>query len=162
MSDFGELYDHIVSHVEQSRLVPTPPKEPTTGTNEPLLFAFHRKSDPLTGMAAFVPSIDDPQVADQTRRLFAMIREMVHLMEGKRPDINPIPPLNAVRLDDGSVLVEWTFPDFRVGFNIEHQPDDSGWHMMSTKRLGQLTASGQLMHMERVVLSLFEFIVSNI
>ena len=42
--------------------------------------------------------------------------------------------------EDGSIIVEWIFPGFRFGLNIEKDKKESGWHVVSK----QITASGPL------------------
>ena len=34
-------------------------------------------------------------------------------------DLIYLPRLNAFNLEDGSVLIEWKFNDFRIGFGVE-------------------------------------------
>ncbi len=40
-----------------------------------------------------------------------------------------IPKLHSVNVDDGSILFEWISKDFRIGFNIEPDPDESSWNL---------------------------------
>lgn len=54
------------------------------------------------------------------------------------------PPLRATLADDASLLIEWTFEDRRLGFNIEPNQDDSGWYFVSSKNAGGRCASGNL------------------
>lgn len=60
---------------------------------------------------------------------------------------------------DGSKMVEWIFPKFRVGFNLEPDPEDSGYHLVSDNR----TESGplRLVDMDNVIVRIFAFIVEN-
>jgi hypothetical protein len=97
----------------------------------------------------------------------SIIGQMIQLVkqerEGREPnDMPPLPPLRACVDIDGSVLLEWIFPDFRVGFNIEPDPQDSGWHLVSNKKVGEITASGQLTNTSEIVAALLDFILPNI
>jgi len=49
-------------------------------------------------------------------------------------------PIHAYEEEDGSIVVEWIFPDMRIGLNIEKDKNESGWHVVSK----QITASGPL------------------
>ena len=51
-----------------------------------------------------------------------------------------LPEIHAHEEDDESVMVEWIFPGFRVGLNIEKDKKESGWHVVSK----QITASEPL------------------
>lgn len=55
---------------------------------------------------------------------------------------NNFPPLYVKWLDDNSVLIEWIYKDFRIGFTIEPDIKDSGWYIISNKNLGEYSASG--------------------
>ncbi len=41
--------------------------------------------------------------------------------------------VHAVSCDDGSVFVEWIRPDRRIGFGVELDPAEDGWHFVSKK-----------------------------
>jgi hypothetical protein len=57
---------------------------------------------------------------------------------------NYLPPLTLSILDDGSVLIEWIFKDFRVGFSIEPHVDESSWYMVTNQNLEEFSRSGKL------------------
>ena len=41
-----------------------------------------------------------------------------------------VPALHTTQADDGSVIVEWTFRDRRLGFSFEPNPEESGWYFV--------------------------------
>ena len=53
-----------------------------------------------------------------------------------------LPQIYAHKEEDDSIVVEWIFPDFRIGLNIEKDKKESGWHVVSK----QITASGPLFY----------------
>ena len=53
-----------------------------------------------------------------------------------------LPKIYAHKEEDDSIVVEWIFPDFRFGLNIEKDKKESGWHVVSK----QITASGPLFY----------------
>ena len=109
-----------------------------------------------------ISQIQNPNVAEQLDKLLSIIDKIFYVAQQGKIDLSYIPSLNAHVDEDGSVLVEWIFPDFRTGFNIEPNPDDSGWHLVSNKALNEYTASGQLADMNEIILFLLKFIFSNI
>lgn len=40
-------------------------------------------------------------------------------------------PLKFVKVDDGSILIEWIYSSFRIGFSVEKNEQDSFWYLVS-------------------------------
>lgn len=57
---------------------------------------------------------------------------------------NYLPPLMFNNLVDGSVLLEWVFKDFRVGFAFETDNNESSWYLVANKNLEEASMSGLL------------------
>lgn len=108
-----------------------------------------------------IPQIENADVAEQVDNLLSFINIIVNVEQQDRVDLSHIPPIHAYVEEDGSALLEWIFPDFRIGFNLESNPDDSGWHLVSGKNLRNKTESGQLMNIPKIVSYLFDFIRLN-
>ena len=125
-------------------------------------FRLRGESNPVKQARKIIPQIENAEVAKQVDRLLSFINKIVNIAEQKEVDLSHIPPLHAYVEEDGSVLLEWVFPNFRIGFNIESNPDNSGWHLVSNKKLGDMTASGQLANMGEITILLLDFILSNI
>jgi len=135
----------------------------TRGSSEPVgEFSMRGKMNTVRGAAKIVAHIQNAKVAEQLERLLLTIQGMIQVAKDRCPELGEIPPLHAHIDEDGSALVEWVFPEFRVGFNLEPNPADSGWHLVSNKRLQDLTASGQLANMEAIVPMLVDFILPNV
>jgi len=111
-----------------------------------------------------VSQIKNSDVTKQLDKLLSSIDKIFNDAPQRGVDLSCIPPLHAHIDEDGSVLLEWIFSDFRIGFNIEPNPDDSGWHLVSNKTLNEYTASGQLAdtNMNEIIIRLLNFIHSNI
>ena len=77
-------------------------------------------------------------------------------------DIGKIPALNATNLEDDSLLIEWTFPTFRIGFVIETNKEDSVWYLVSTIEKTDFNKSGSLISIdkERLLMDLVSFVIS--
>jgi hypothetical protein len=56
-----------------------------------------------------------------------------------------LPPFRAFEAEDGSLLIEWIFTHFRIGFSIEPDKKDSGWFLVSDDTAGRINASGHLL-----------------
>lgn len=125
-------------------------------------FSVRRERDPVRQARSIVSQVEDPAVARQVESLLSTIHSILERVQEEKGDLSHIPPIHAYVADDGSVLIEWIFPDFRVGFNIEPNPADSGWHLVSNKNLEEKTESGQLTSMSDVIALFLESILPNI
>jgi len=104
--------------------------------------------------------IHDTKIKEQVEKLISIIccfLDFAHQLKGDMP----IPPLYAAITEENSVLIEWIFPDFRVGFNIEADPSESGVYIVSGKKFDGLIYSRKLEYM-RDILLVFRYIFSNI
>lgn len=61
--------------------------------------------------------------------------------KGRLPNL---PIIRFVEAPDKSVLLEWIFPHWRIGFSIEPNVEESGWFFSSDKSAGSVIAGGQL------------------
>jgi hypothetical protein len=135
----------------------------TTGSSDEIrVFQFLGKSDPVKEAQDFIPNIENKIVSDQAEKLLFMIQKMVGYLKYSRPDLKNIPKLILNAEENGAVSIEWIFPDFRVGFNLEPNPTESGWHLISNKKLNEITMSGQLKSLDATIPSLMNFIIGNI
>ena len=104
-------------------------------------------------------------VAERSRTLLSMVLETITSFQHFGFNMDYLPPVRAFNVDDGSVLIEWIFPDFRIGFSIETSREDSGWYLVSNKKLGEIGASGYMpsieMKTKTLVVWLLSFVLSN-
>lgn len=79
-------------------------------------------------------------------------------------DSGNFPPLLMHSLNDGSVLIEWIYPDFRIGFSFESNIKESSWYLVSNKHLNEISSSGLLdiSEIDVLITFLLRFITSNI
>jgi hypothetical protein len=96
-------------------------------------------------------------------RKLSIIQEMIVTFQRLQFDLGHLPPLQAFNLEDRSILIEWAFPNFRIGFTIETNHEESGWYLVSNRNLGEISASGYTLGMDikALVLWLLNFILSN-
>lgn len=110
-----------------------------------------------------VRQLHDREIAKNAEELLMAIQEIVISFQYSQFDLTSLPVLNAFKSDDGSVYFEWTSSDFRVGFSIETNPSESGWYLVSNKKLGEISASGYIMGIEikNLIIWLLSFVISN-
>jgi len=138
-------------------------RDVTTGSSgEISSFSLGGGSSPTREVKAIIPQVKNTIVAEQLDKLLLTISTAIKLVQQSYTDIGNIPPLIAHIDEDGAVLVEWVFPDFRVGFNLEPNPSDSGWHLISNKKFNERTISEQLKDMDDIIPQIVYFISKSI
>lgn len=90
-----------------------------------------------------VSKIKAGNVAKQATDVISDIMDSIINLQSWNVDINRIPPLHAVALEDGSFLIEWIFSKYRIGFVLERNKRESMWYLVSTIEADVL-ASGML------------------
>jgi hypothetical protein len=133
----------------------------TTGHQSAGSSSIVGRGDPLADVREILPHIDNESVRHQTENLLSSLHWMIQRVNiNTGGAINP-PPLLANIDEDGSLMLEWIFPDFRVGFNIEPVAADSGWHLVANKKMNHLTRSGALTDNLIILYVLLHFILTN-
>jgi len=110
-----------------------------------------------------IPQIDDSGLKHQVEHIKYIISCALEITQQLKGNI-PIPPLH-VSKEENSVLIEWIFPDFRVTFNIETNPENSGIHIISGKGLDEFIYSESLKNIQDIrdrIIYLFQYILANI
>jgi len=107
--------------------------------------------------------IDSQAIAKEADRLLSTIQEAMASFQRPGFDLDRLPPLQVFLVEDGSVLVEWIFEDFRIGFGLDPNPEDSSWYLVATERLGQINAYGRMFGvcLEKLVAWLMRFALSQ-
>lgn len=90
------------------------------------------------------------------------IIELIDIQLVKEPFSKKLPPLRAFQEEDGSLLIEWIFKGFRVGFSLEVEPEENGWYLVSKPSMGAINASGLLygINLQRLIVWLIKFVTS--
>jgi hypothetical protein len=72
------------------------------------------------------------------------LRGLLTTFEQAGIDVGRFPTLGAFVLDDNSLLFEWAFTDFRLGFSIEAEAQESCWYLVTMQPNGGVQASGMI------------------
>ena len=112
-----------------------------------------------------VRQIKDENIADEARSILSIIEETILTFQSRGVDFGHLPDLRAFDVQDGSMLIEWIFDDFRVGFSIEPASDESSWYLVSNSKLGEISASGYVSQGDpeniSLILWLLNFVISH-
>lgn len=107
--------------------------------------------------------IENQGLAREARSLLSLIQETVESFKQLGFDLGALPEFQLSGAMDGSILVEWIFKNFRVGFSFEAHQEESSWYLVSDKNLGDIGASGYIsgLSMEKTFLWLLNFVISH-
>lgn len=86
--------------------------------------------------------LSDPGLINRATSFLIELQKILDIFEMFRGDLRDLPPLRAYTVDDGSILFEWDFSEYRFGFSIEPNPEESSWYLVTKKSLGSINASG--------------------
>lgn len=113
-----------------------------------------------------VGQLEDKKVAGEARRILSIIAETISIFQRRAVNLERLPQLHAFDVQDGSILIEWIFDDFRVGFSIEPIPSESSWYLVSNAKLGDIGESGYISQDESetqtLMLRLLNFVMSHV
>jgi hypothetical protein len=110
-----------------------------------------------------VYNLKDSNVAIPSQKLLSTIQNTLYNMQQYQFDLSFIPNLQGKILDDNAILFEFICRDFRVGFVIEPNIEDSNWYLVTSKKLGENSHSGYLYatDLRYLVTHLLQFIIAN-
>ena len=113
-----------------------------------------------------VGQVENKNVADGARRILWNLTETSLTFQSRGVDLDRLPQLHAFAVQDGSLLIEWIFDDFRVGFSIEPIPSDSSWYLVSNEKLGDINVAGHISEHESetqiLMLTLLTFVIFHV
>ncbi len=103
------------------------------------------------------------EVSNEAEKFLLLIKETVSSFQQMSFDLTFLPPIRAFENDDGSILIEWVFKNYRIGFGIEVNPSDSGWYLVAKRELGEISASGYTSNTNtrNTILWLLNFVISH-
>ncbi len=109
-----------------------------------------------------IKSIADNSQKQFTTVVIKRIQTQLELLNRFYPDVSNISKLYASVVDDGSILFEWIYENFRIGFSIEKEVQTSSWYIVGNKEIGSIGASGYLKpdQYEKIIPWIISFIFS--
>ncbi len=101
-------------------------------------------------------------LAVRARRVLLAIQDKINYLLKNKLDLPPLPKIHAFNVDDGSILLEWVFDDFRIGFSIEPLETESSWFLITNEERDSISASGYLSDtIENTLLWIISFVIVN-
>jgi predicted ATP-grasp superfamily ATP-dependent carboligase len=104
------------------------------------IIAITTAFDPTARIRAKIERFPDKVMATQAIRILDDVRRIL----SDAVDIDELPPIRTFANEDGSLLIEWMSPHWRIGFSIERDNNESGWYLVSDESYGDVRAYGNL------------------
>jgi hypothetical protein len=117
----------------------------------------------LTNASDTIRRITDPEKQRDVVKFLLCFQNVLLTNRFTLDRIGNLSPLRISLNEDGSVLIEWIFRDFRIGFSIEEDRTESNWYLVSNQNLNQVDLSGLLSSQDlgELLTSLIAFVLSN-
>lgn len=117
----------------------------------------------IDGAFNTLKQFQNQEIVKEAKKLLFTIQKIVKKFQQYRFDLDYLPPLHTFPVDDGSLLIEWIFEDFRIGFSLEQESNESSWYLVTNPKFGEISASGYLSDVdnEKIVIWLLNFILVN-
>jgi len=144
--------------------LPIRPVDATTGSDvKPQYIPLPRESGLIKSAWVSIRQSENINTKDQARDLLLLIQDILSDLQQYGFNIGYLPKIYAFNIDDGSILLEWIFKDYRLGFTVEPNPQDSGWYLVTTEKLSNISASGYIIkdNFRTDVLWLLNYIISH-
>lgn len=118
---------------------------------------LHEETLVLTAEAATIAAlggrriwreIEKFQKQNERVRAIAIVRQLMLAIVAAHSSHRELPPLEPSRSEDGAFMVEWRFPDRRLGVAFEAAFDESGWYLVDLRPGHELQACGSLEDMD--------------
>jgi hypothetical protein len=107
--------------------------------------------------------ISNPGVEKFTIKFIHLFERLLIDTVNKMKTSNYLPPMPMKPEEDGSVFFEWIFKDFRIGFSIEVNIEESYWYLITNKNLEEFNVSGELKANELnfTISKIIKYVVEN-
>lgn len=104
-------------------------------------WSYFPKADLTTSAINKLSSFSNADLVHEAQEILEKLRKK---LDKKIVFDYGLPPIDVFESDDGSILLEWIFDKFRIGINIDSDPKESGWFLVSDKSAGGVNALGYL------------------
>lgn len=114
-------------------------------------------------LAKIIGGTENQEIKTKASELISRIIDIFQRLRNSGHELNNIPPLNVEKGEDGSLLFQWIFPNFRIGFTTEVDSDESGWYLVSNENMGNISTYGNFKdrNQEIILIQLLNFALSN-
>lgn len=133
----------------------------TTGIGTP--YFRSNNLDILSQASNIISRITNDEIREMVIELLLVFQEYLNEYRLSQSALGHLPPLTIRIVEDGSILIEWIFKDFRIGFSIEPDIAQSSWYLVSNANLEEVSESGILnfKEIEKIIKGIISFVIDN-
>lgn len=118
----------------------------------------------LRAIYSSLNDIGNEQVCSDIRDIIKTILNIALSLQNEKLIEIIFQKMHLFSVEDGSALLEWIFEDYRIGFGIEPDREESSWYLVTKENLGNINAYGSLSGIDNrnIVTWLINFINVNL
>ena len=108
--------------------------------------------------------IEDNNIKQIIKKICIVLEKNINKYSNFEESIDLLSPLKINEIEETSILIEWIFKNYRIGFVIDKKIDESSWYFVSNKELNGMNISGDLneKNIDQVVEVLLNVVMRNI
>ena len=88
--------------------------------------------------------IEDNNIKQIIKKICIVLEKNINKYSNFEESIDLLSPLKINEIEETSILIEWIFKNYRIGFVIDKKIDESSWYFVSNKELNEMNISGDL------------------
>jgi len=108
--------------------------------------------------------IEDNNIKQIIKKICIVLEKNINKYSNFEESIDLLSPLKINEIEETSILIEWIFKNYRIGFVIDKKIDESSWYFVSNKELNGMDISGDLneKNIDQIVEVLLNVVMRNI
>jgi hypothetical protein len=162
MTTYWQETDSKIFFPEHSRAYETYIANETFGEKPFLSFFSFAESRLIKSALETIKTAPDQDIANEARKFLVLLQETVSSLQQLNFDLAFIQPIQAFISENNTIILEWIFKNYRIGFSFEENSHESGWYLVSKRELGEISASGYLNpNIKNIVLWLINFVIAH-
>ncbi|SRR6266545_645505 len=162
MTTYWQETDSKIFFPEQARSYQAYVSNETFGERPFLNFFAPRESRLIRSALETIKTEPNKEVVNEAKKFLFLLQETVSSLQQLNFDLSFIQPIQAFISEDNTIILEWIFKNYRIGFSIEENSNESGWYLVSKRELGEISASGYLdPNTKNIILWLINFVISH-
>jgi len=111
-----------------------------------------------------IGSFSDQNVKKQTMTILAALNHTLQQIAMDNNLSNHLSRLSVIEQEDSTVLIEWNFQSFRVGFSVEPEESESNYYLASEdEKTGNFSMNAKKIgaDIDKIVTNMIEYVIVN-
>lgn len=126
------------------------------------LYTVSNNIDIFRNVISHVSEISDKVLSKKLNEFIDVFMSILTNLSKSSDISNFLPPLT-IHNEENLVFLEWIFKDFRIGFSLEKEKNESMWFMVTNKNLEEFSISGDLEpeNYYEVIIKVLKYVLEN-